>query len=105
MIADEEKESDFGDCECQPGFYRSSYEECKECHVTCKTCRFGQRSDCLTCHSEQNRVLRSGQCVCGEGFYGGKAESTICLECEHPCKTCFYEKYTDLVRCLSCVEE
>ena len=81
---------------CEDGFYFDS-DSCKQCHALCKTCNGPLSTNCLTCTTVIDNVLKSGATTC-------ECDSSLSLtydESTNKCR-CPTHQYLDAGSCLEC---
>ncbi|KAL4499330.1 hypothetical protein ABPG72_006916 [Tetrahymena utriculariae] len=87
-------------CICKQGYYYIDVNDasCEQCMNKCETCQSEQNQNniCLTCRATDYRTLQNSQCLCKQGYFGSKPQSTtICNKCQPKCLTCSKETTCD----------
>lgn len=77
------------------------YRVCLECSPTCLTCSATNSSQCVTCRTQDNRVLNTTTkaCDCNTQFIAA-ANTTQCASCHYTCLTC--SAANSNTACLTC---
>ena len=90
-------------CPCDAGYFEDPNGglPCVSCPTSCSIClASGNSYECTSCKAGNNRVVKTGQCICDflNGFYETGVD--LCATCTTPCKTC----HTTATTCDSCVD-
>ncbi|XP_043934389.1 proprotein convertase subtilisin/kexin type 5-like [Protopterus annectens] len=81
---------------CPERFFENNLK-CKQCHLSCKTCKDSSPQGCLSC--DFGSILKEGICYpqCEELHFF--STDGVCKLCDHSCKHCFGPSTN---HCLSC---
>lgn len=79
---------------------------CVTCHSTCKTCSGPRDYECISCFSQNHRLIH-GKCIetteCPDGYFKSQSTSdsvTIeCVKCHNSCRTCNGSSHVDCLEC------
>lgn len=84
--------------------------QCKSCHYSCKTCKYGNtKYSCTSCEPENTHKRKPiatsagiGECYCTDKFYDVTG-NRVCQPCYYACKTCSGGDTYD--KCTSCSQD
>lgn len=74
-------------CPCQPGFQEVGLTNCSNCSRSCNTCDQNNKSLCLSCPANMNRIDRpnsNNDCPCVDGYYDDGV-NRLCKNCHISC--------------------